>query len=72
MHLYADQTFALEYWSPCVPYAGTYSEENGAITFTWDTSSSASGILTGQLLTVRYNDRMIHSDFENAVYTQTQ
>ena len=68
--LYDNGAFSFEYPSQLVPYSGTYRQENGLIRFDFvaNGSSDASGTLNGDLLEVRYNERMVHSDFENAVY----
>ncbi len=72
--LYDNGTFALQY--PNIPeYRGTYTETDGTITFNWDGWSvagpwAATGTLSGNQLTVRYNLIMELTDFENAVYTR--
>jgi hypothetical protein len=75
--LYADGTFALQYASaryPFFEYLGAYSEENGLITldFSGDGRWDATGTIDDESLTVKYNDIMIHSDFENGVYQRLQ
>jgi hypothetical protein len=76
--LHDDGTFALQYLqsrgSP--EYRGTYTETNGLLTFAWEGWSTAgpwgaSGSLSDESLTVRYNTIMELSDFENAVYVRT-
>ena len=72
--LYDNGAFSFEYPSQLVPYSGTYRQENGLFHFDFvaNGSSDASGMLNGDLLEVRYNERMVHSDFENAVYRRSQ
>ena len=72
--LYDNGAFSLEYEEFATPYLGTYRQENGLIDFDFIAggSSDASGALNGDLLEVRYSDRMLHSDFENAVYRRSQ
>jgi hypothetical protein len=73
--LYDNGDFALQYGSD-FEYRGRYSEANGVITFEQEVSRGggpwgATGTLQGDLLTVRYSDRMRMSDFEDAVYRLT-
>ena len=75
--LYLDGTFALQYSSanyPFFEYPGTYREENGRIRFDFsdDGRWSATGTVDDKSLTVKYNDMMIHSDFEDASYPRLQ
>jgi hypothetical protein len=53
-------------------YRGGYKEENGAITFDFEVCCKAvwraTGTLQGDALTVRYNEAMQWTDFEDAVY----
>jgi hypothetical protein len=70
--LYDDGRFELQY-SGINDYRGTYTEANGAFTFEWEGRSAAgpwgaTGSLTADALTVRYNLIMQLSDFEDAVY----
>ena len=76
--LHDDRTFALQYLRSrgSFEYRGTYKEENGHITFEWEGWSAAgpwgaTGSLTDDSLTVRYNLIMELTDFENAVYIRT-
>lgn len=71
MRLYDNGAFALDYSSGS--YTGTYSERDGAIVFEWEAGSSggawgATGSVSGDTLTIRYNVVMQMSDFEDAVY----
>ena len=74
--LYDDGTFALQYSSanyPFFEYRGTHTEANGLITFNWEGWSSAgpwgaTGSLSDDALSVRYNLVMQLSDFEDGVY----
>jgi hypothetical protein len=65
--------FSLEYPSLRLEYAGTYTRDGGRLMFrfTADSRWGAMGTLTGDLLEVRYNDIMAHSDFEDAVYRRS-
>ena len=65
--------FAFEYPSLSA-HSCMYRQENGRIHFDFVANglSDASGALNGDLLEVRYSDRMEHSDFENAVYRRSQ
>jgi hypothetical protein len=54
-------------------YLGKYSRTGSAITFQFDGWSVmgpwlADGIVVGNSLTVKYNDIMLWSDFEDGVY----
>jgi hypothetical protein len=73
--LYDNGGFALQYLA-VGEYRGTYEEQNGTVTFRWEGWSiagpwGATGTIAGDSLTVRYNEIMELSDFENAVYTRT-
>jgi len=78
--LYDDGTFALQYSSanyPFFEYRGAYKEANALITFEWEGWSTAgpwgaTGSLSDDSLTVRYNIIMQLSDFEDGVYRRTQ
>jgi hypothetical protein len=51
---------------------GTYRLESGRITFAFGGSfDGATGKINGDLLEVRYGDRMEQSDFESAVYRRS-
>jgi hypothetical protein len=57
-------------------YPGSYKQENNAIMFQWEGWSvagpwGATGTLRGDTLTVVYNDIMVMTDFEDAVYLKT-
>jgi hypothetical protein len=76
--LYDNGTFELQYRT-CMcggEYLGRYTETPGSITFEWDGWSAAgpwgaSGTLQGDTLTVRYNQIMQLTDFEDAAYLRT-
>ena len=73
--LYDNGAFTFQYPTQAVPYLGAYVQENGRISFDFmptDGSWDASGALNGDLLEVRYSQRMELSDFENAVYRRSQ
>jgi hypothetical protein len=75
--LYDNGAFALQYVSVGGEYRGGYTEANGGITFEWEGWSAAgawgaTGTVNGGSLTVRYNDIMQLTDFEDAVYRVTQ
>ena len=64
-------TFSLQYLSQEAKLVGTYWLESGRITFFFEGFDGATGTLNGDLLEVRYGDRMEHSDFESAVYRRS-
>jgi hypothetical protein len=76
--LYDDGTFALQYSSanfPFFEYHGTYSGNNGRIDFDWEGWSTtgpwgATGTLTEDSLSVKYNFIMLMSDFEDGAYVR--
>ena len=76
--LYDDGTFALQYASanyPFFEYRGAYTEVNALITFEWEGWSTAgpwgaTGSLSDDSLSVRYNLIMQLSDFEDGVYVR--
>ena len=72
--LHNSGTFSLQYASLGHEYVGTYTEENGRVTFRFaaDGRWDAVGTLNGDSLDVRYNVVMELSDFENAVYRRPQ
>ena len=75
--LYDTGGFVLQYTSLVGDgYRGGYTEANGVITFDWEGWSvagpwAATGTLKDDILTVRYNDIMQWTDFEDAVYVLT-
>ena len=75
--LYDTGGFVLQYPSIAGDgYRGGYTETNGAITFEWEGWNiqgpwGATGTIKDGALTVRYNDIMIWTDFEDAVYRLT-
>jgi len=72
--LYDNGAFVLQYPSLGEGgYRGGYKDANGVIVFEWEGWSGAgpwgaTGILTGDSLTVQYNEIMHHTDFEDALY----
>ena len=72
--LYDNGGFVLQYVSLGGPgYRGGYTVANGVITLAWEGWSAAgpwgaTGTLSGNSLTVRYNDIMQLTDFEDAAY----
>lgn len=74
--LYDNGAFALQFESPIGEYRGGYTQSNGVITFEWEGWSvagpwGATGTLKDGTLTIRYNEVMIATDFEDAVYLLT-
>lgn len=75
--LYDTGGFALQYPSlGSGEYRGGYTEAGGLITFEWEGWNiggpwGATGTMQNGTLTVRYNDIMLWSDFEDAVYRLT-
>jgi hypothetical protein len=67
-------TFSLQYASLGIEYVGTFTEDNGIVSFRFaaDGRWDAIGTVSGDSLEVRYNVVMEHSDFENAVYRRSQ
>ena len=73
--LYDDGTFALQYSSanfPFFEYRGTYSGSGEAIEFLFEGFGTSRGTLVDESLTVKYNDIMQMSDFEDGVYVRQQ
>jgi hypothetical protein len=76
--LYDNGAFVLQY--PSLGgggYRGGYKDASGVIIFDWEGWSvagpwSATGILSGDSLTVKFNDIMLWTDFEDAVYLLMQ
>ena len=69
--LYESGGFYLQYDAFAHRYHGGYEQDGERILFYFgegDSTPDAIGTLIGDLLEVRYSDRMQHSDFENAVY----
>jgi hypothetical protein len=71
--LYDDGRFALQYRGGGSGYAGKYADNAGTVSFEWEAYSlpgpwGATGTLTGDSLSVRYNTIMSLDDFEDAVY----
>jgi hypothetical protein len=75
--LYDSGGFVLQYPSLGTgEYRGGYTEAGGLITFEWEGWNiggpwGASATIQNGTLTVRYNDIMLWSDFEDAVYRLT-
>jgi len=75
--LYDDGGFVLRSSSWTGEYRGGYTEADGVITFEWEGWSvagpwAATGTLKDEVLTVRYNDIMQWTDFEDAAYRLTR
>lgn len=75
--LYDDGTFALQYSRANLEYRGTYHEASGRITFEWAGWSvagpwGATGSISDDALSVRYNLIMLLTDFEDGVYLRTE
>ena len=75
--LYDNGAFALQYTSPIGEYRGGWTQADGVITFAWEGWNitgpwGATGTLQSGMLTVQYNDIMMWSDFEDAVYRLAQ
>jgi hypothetical protein len=75
--LYDDGGFVLQYptLSASDGYRGGYTDSNGTVTFRWEGWSiagpwGATGTLVGDSLTIRYNEVMQLTDFEDAVYVR--
>jgi hypothetical protein len=69
--LYESGEFGLQYDAFPHVYRGTYRQDNGIINFHF-AGEIAAGTLAGDLLEVRYSERMQHADFEDAVYRRSQ
>ncbi len=74
--LYDNGAFEFQYIDMISKYPGSYKQENNAIMFQWEGWSvagplGATGTLRGDTLTVVYNDIMVMTDFEDAVYLKT-
>lgn len=73
--LYDNGAFELQYSNPNVGgVVGRYTQSNGVISFAWEGWSlagswAATGTLTGNSLTVNYNQVMQLTDFVDAAYT---
>ena len=72
--LYDSGAFSLQYASLALEYVGSYRQEAERILFDFraDGRWHALGTLNGGSLEIRYNDTMLLSDFDNAVYERTQ
>ena len=70
--LYDNGAFALQYLNLEVQYRGSYTQENGLISFTWADCCGwdATARLEGDSLKVQFGLRMQMSDFEDAVYVR--
>ena len=69
--MYENGAFEFSY-DEGIPYVGQYRRETERLLFVFHDSGSATGTVRGDLLEVRYDGRMEHSDFENAVYKRSQ
>lgn len=70
---YDDGTFVLQYATfnnRSLEYPGTYSTDGTNISLDFGMARAATGTLTDDSFTVKYNDIMQHSDFQDAVYTR--
>jgi hypothetical protein len=75
--LYDTGGFVLQSSSWTGEFRGGYTEADGVITFEWEGWSvagpwGATGTLRDGVLTVRYNDVMQWTDFEDAAYRLTR
>jgi hypothetical protein len=70
--LYENGAFSLEYPTLGGTLVGAYVLQDGRISFIFSSFWDASGTLNGDVLEIRYGDRMLHSDFENAVYQRSR
>ena len=74
--VYDDNTFTLQYLlasQVVLDYAGKYSGEPSALTFSFDASPTgwtAGAVIHGDSLIVKYNLTMSLSDFEDGVYVR--
>jgi hypothetical protein len=73
--LHDNGAFVLQYPNIGGSYRGGYTEADGVVTFTWEGWSAAgpwgaTGTISGDSLTVRYNLIMQLTDFEDAVYVR--
>lgn len=77
--LYDNGAFGLQYPGIEYVFRGQYQDANGVLMFLFDSSTGrsvdepwddATGTLQGNLLTVRYDEMMQQSDFEDAVYVR--
>ena len=75
--LYNDSTFSLLYGdNGGLDFPGRFSRADSAITFRFDGWNvagpwEARGVIRGDSLTVKYNDVMVWSDFEDGVYVRS-
>ena len=76
--IYDNGTFSLQYVTPAFgffEYVGKYTRTDSAITFQFDANGGAfpswlaDGIFAGDSLTVKYNEDMNMSDFEDGTYS---
>ena len=71
--LYENGAFSFQYVTLGGQLAtGAYLLQDGRISFVFSRGGEDSGTLNGDVLEIRYSDRMQHSDFENAVYKRAQ
>jgi hypothetical protein len=70
--LYQDGVFGLRYEAFAHVYLGTYRQNDGTISFSFDGHEGATGTFQGDRLAIVYTESMQHSDFENAVYRRSE
>lgn len=74
--LYRNGNFSLQYATlGFFEYKGRYARTDSVVVFDWDGWSSAGpwgaeGVIAGDSLTVKYNDVMVWTDFEDGVYVR--
>jgi hypothetical protein len=70
--LYDDGTFVMEF-AGLRPYTGRYTRADSVVDFKWDGSNGAgpwgtNAFISGDDLTVKYNEAMLLTDFMDATY----
>ena len=66
--LYENGAVSLQYLALGTHMEGSYLLQDGRISFSFSSGVDASGTLNGEVLEIRYSDRMHQIDFEDAVY----
>ena len=69
--LYENGAFSFQYLTLGAKMVGAYLLQDGRISFVFSGGGDASGTLNGDVLEI-VSDRMVQSDFENAVYKRAQ